>query len=220
MTKGKHQFGAVGGNFLEMKERRNNMRMMASLPIVGACVGVVALFYWPEQIFDVRHMTGDPVATVVQEKISCPALQCCLPFLRPKTMIYDVTGMAANTPGQPPRDANAGTLMGSYFTPCFQDCCFHPCKGMLVHVRDENEKVLYRLVQDSCQPSILGGCCYLGCCYELHSEIHPGRRVLFCFLVLVTCSTRSTTTHRRRHCTVGQLLFSSLARSLSLSLTM
>jgi|TARA_B110000208_G_scaffold174995_1_gene220170 hypothetical protein len=43
---------------------------------------------------------------------------------------------------------------------------------MMAHVSDANEKPKYRLVQDNCQPAIMGGCFSLGCCYELHYEIH------------------------------------------------
>ena len=101
MLKGKHQFGPVGGNVLQLLERRNNLRMLGG---VIPCLGCINCCWMPSRVFDVGHMTGAPIATVVTEQVYCPPCMCCLPFLRPKTNVMDVSGFQPIAPGQPVRE--------------------------------------------------------------------------------------------------------------------
>lgn len=177
--KGEHQFGSIGPNFLEMKERRNNFRIASSLPVIGSFVSMVGCFWQPSVVHDISHMDGSPVVTTVTERQICPPVHCCLPFLRPQTIFYDVTQSGPTTTQMQDaasgkvttvfREEGQGIKMGSHFTPCFLDCCFHPCKYMLVHVRDGNDVMRYRLVYDCCQPSSFGP---LACCYEMRFSLY------------------------------------------------
>lgn len=190
MLHGKHQFGTVGSNVITFLERRNNVRMLSG---VIPCLACLNCCWMPSRVFDVQHMTGAPISTVATEQTFCPVLQCCCPALRPVTNVRDVSSMPPVVQGQPPRDQNAGGLMGSVFTPCFLDCCFHPWISMASHVRDENDKPKFRLVLNYCQPAILGNCfCLpLACCYEMHYDIHPvaegdDTKVRFSFLLFAS----------------------------------
>jgi hypothetical protein len=68
------------------------------------CLGCINCCWMPSRVFDVGHMTGAPIATVVTEQVYCPPCMCCLPFLRPKTNVMDVSGFQPIAPGQPVRE--------------------------------------------------------------------------------------------------------------------